>query len=62
MKLKKMVLDAEERIKQELGRLWDKLHDPTVSADEKELIRIAIRKLEGDYRVETSAIRGLCKQ
>jgi hypothetical protein len=61
MSLKKMVLDAEERLRQEIGKLWVRLRDPEVTADEKEKIRGGIKKLEDSLRCETGSIRGVCK-
>jgi hypothetical protein len=61
MSLKKMVLDAEERLKQEIGKLWVKLKDPEVPEDEKGRIRDAVKRLEESLRHETGHIRPLCK-
>lgn len=57
MNLKQLVVDADERLKKELGKLLGKLHDPDVSEEEKDKIRSTIKKLEHDLRQETGAIR-----
>jgi hypothetical protein len=59
--LKKQILDAEERLRQEIGKLWAKLRDPEVPEEEKGKIRTAIKDLETSLRHETGNIRGLCK-